>query len=287
MWLRLLILMSFPLILLVGSAFAQSDIQGGGEGEPSPTYPPNLIVPAFSLTPTATLSPRALEGIYQKLRVNYGLELDSSNFPDPNPGARDLLEIFAQHFLGSSLHMPYAEYVFSGTMGYDGFDHMLRTASSDLGTLVSTYLTETESLPMVSVGLREDGFALLYSRRCAGQWCNTPQEYMNFLHQNGALAIYGLYVKGYIGDEDAATILIQQAFPSMKPFILVNQLVAVEDNSHSRYKAIMTGNTSISSRIFPIAFHFGTRNIQRYTLIYAVVGIGESFVDLVEAMPDD
>jgi hypothetical protein len=51
--------------------------------------------------------------------------------------------------------------------------------------------------------------------------------------------------------------------------------------------ASMTGDTFIAARVFPIAFHFGTRNIHRYTLIYAVVGIGEPFVDLVEAMSDN
>src|SRR6187402_2426959 len=120
MWKCFLILMGFSLILLVGTTFAkpgQTDIQGGeGDPLPSPTYPPNLMPPAFSLTPTATMSPRAIVGIFQSLRVNYGLEVDSTYLVDTNPVTRGLLEVFAQQYLGSSLHMPYVEHVFSGMM---------------------------------------------------------------------------------------------------------------------------------------------------------------------------
>ena len=108
---------------------------------------------------------------------------------------------------------------------------------------------------------------------------------MNFLHQNGTLAIYGLYVEDHIASEDEATMLIQQAFPAMQPFIQNNALFAVADDSHTTYSASMTSDTMILGKTFPISYRFGTQTIPRYTLIYAVVGIGESFIELVENMP--
>src|ERR1700753_2151574 len=96
---QLLSALGISMLLMVGSALAQSD-----HAQPAPT---------------ATLSPRGMVRIFQLLRVNYGLELDSDTGMESYPEISAFMQIFARKYLGIDPHMPYSARTNIGFMVYD------------------------------------------------------------------------------------------------------------------------------------------------------------------------
>jgi len=263
MRLRFLIIVGLVVSLFIGSVWAQSESEGA---QP---------------VPTATLSPRALVGIFQTLRVNYGLDLDSDAGFSSFPEISTFIQLFAQRYLGSDPHMPYSSQINIGFMGYDQFDRMARSFSEPIGFALYEYLyTMYDKYPvMASVGLRQDGFAIVYTRRCLSSICNTPQEYIQ-RYQGEALGIYVMYIPGNVEGDAASLALIQQTFPALSPLDLSP---VTQQETEEGYVFSLRTTIPIYGVETPLSYYVGTLNIPRYTLVYAVVGVGNDAAPVMQS----
>jgi hypothetical protein len=264
MRLRAFIILSLFACLFAGAVFAQSN---GSDPVPEPT---------------PTLSPRALVGIFQTLKVNYGLELDSDTGFASYPAVSAFIQLFSRQYLGVNQEMPYSSGIYVGYMGYDQFSRMVyfllsRPASKAFEEYV--YAMFDKHYLIASVGLRKDGFAIVYTDRCVGPSCNTPREQMNWF-QDEAFAIYGLYVPGNVEDDADALDLIQQTFPTLST--LDFSPLGIEEG---RYNFRGQTTASIYGVDTPLTYYVGTINIPRYTLVYAFVGVGEDAATALMGFP--
>lgn len=251
MWKRLFSTLGIGMLLLVGSALAQSD-------------------PAAQPAPTATLSLRGMVRIFQMLRVNYGLVLDNDTGFDSYSEISIFIQHFARKYLRIDPHIPYSARINIGFMGYDQFDRMARSFSEPIGFALHDYLYTMydKQAVIASVGLREDGFALVYTDHCTSPICNTPQEQMQ-RYQGEALGLYVMYVPGNVEDEVESLALIQHTFPALSRMSLSHVHEQNKGYSFSVYTS-----TQIYGVETPLFYYVGTVSIPRYTLVYALVGVG-------------
>lgn len=271
MRLRALIVLTLLISLFVGMTFAQSN-----SDQPLPE-------------PTPTLSPRGLVGIFQTLNVNYGLELDSDTGFDSFPAVSSFIQLFAQKYLGIDPHMPYSSGIYTGYMGYDQFNRMTYFLIPEQARVTfeeHRYSLFEKHYLIASVGLRKDGFSIVYTDRCLNPACNTPQEHMKRF-QDEALAIYGLYVPGNVGSETEALSLIQQTYPALS-ILDFETFIAETEGEEERYNFRVQTTTSIDGVDVPLSYFVGTLNIPRYTLVYVIIGVGEDSAPVMMSnFPDD
>jgi hypothetical protein len=261
MRIRLFFSAALLMLLFVGMALTQD----GTDGSSTP-------VPL----PTATWSPRAIEGIYQKLRINYDLEIENSSESFPaHEEVSSFIRLFAQEYLGVDLYMPYATQIYTGFMGYDQYHRIAASLSEPLAQGLSEYLYSVDKLPMASIGVREDGFALIYTTRCGGPACNTPQEQMKHF-QGDAIGIFGMYVPEKIGSQDEAGQLISQLFPGMHH----RGMLPLEGFTFGGKATYEIGGVET-----PLMYYVGTVPLPRHTLAFVVVGVGQQGAQLINIHP--
>lgn len=255
---RSLLVLLILMICFVGTLFAQTD----GNTRPAPT-------------PIATLSPRGMEGIFQTLRVNYGVDLDntSESFP-PHDEVSAFIAGFSFKYLDFLTYMPYAARINIGFMGYDQYDRLLATVSERATIGLHQYLGDTyaDHSVMAWVGLNKEGFGMVYTDKCAGPSCNTVAEQAARFRQD-AVGVFVTYVADAALNKDEERDLILKTYPRLE----TSDMVPFGEG-------FMVGPKTFRNEYgvdIPLMYYVGTVPLERRTAVYAVVAVGEEAKALV------
>ena len=237
---------------------------------PNMTGVPAGFTPGVNVTMTP---PQSLDDFSQYLQDTYDISI-SDKLPSSSSDAAAVLTSFAGQYLGISPGMIYAAEGDLSSVDGTQLSTLIAALPDDVQALVEAALA---SVDVVYGGLYQDGVAALYTGTCSGTSCSTTQGQIQFVLQEGGLGVYGTYTNGVVSDASTALSLVRQTFPALNSISLT-----ASTSSTSGYSFIGQSTTQANRTAAVTAYYVGTYSAGQYTLVYALVGVGEGYVEMVQ-----
>ncbi len=237
-----------------------------------PTLPANwqdFVMPTGIPTNAADL-----QTALQALDVPYDVTLAAPLFENSQVAYTAIMG-FGQTYLGINAAPLYATEFSTAELA------QLTTLSPEaqqLAQITSQFPAEVQAILAQATGvaygaLLSDGVAMVYTGDCTTEQCTVTMDNLQFTITEGSLGGYGLYRSTNITSADQALNLIRTTYPALAT---VN-LAPTTTTSGYAFSAISGEAANATLQ----AHYAGTMTVNNQTLVYALVGIGTGYADIV------
>lgn len=237
-----------------------------------PTMPTNwqdFVMPTGIPTSAADL-----QAALQALDVPYDVTLEAPIFENSQVAYTAVVG-FGQTYLSTNVAPLYAAEFSTAELA------QLTTLSAEaqqLTQITSQFPAEVQAILAQATGvaygaLLSDGVAVVYTGDCTGEQCSIAMDNLQFTITEGSLGGYGLYRSTNVTSADQALGLIRTTYPALAA---VN-LAPTTTTSGYAFSAVSGEAANATLQ----AYYAGTMTVNNQTLVYALVGIGTGYVDIV------
>lgn len=230
----------------------------------------------FTLPTEAPASAEELKSLLDQLPAEFEIPAEEIATPESSPEAYAAITGFASTYLDVGVAPIYA-----GVVTGESAQSVSTIESSSIDQIMAQFPPEVQSMLATASqasgiaywAILSDGTALIYIGECIGENCAVSIQNIQFHVINGSLGAYALYRSGTATSTEQALSMIASTYPAFAG----KSMVAVEVEQGYAFTA--TGFDANSPTIQVI--YTGVFSLNGQSVVYAVIGIGEGYAEIV------
>lgn len=217
-----------------------------------------------------------VQAALQNANVPYDVTLE--NVPPSSETAYAAIVGFAEIYLGITPAPLYAAEFNTANAGTRPRRGSSTEMSAELESIVEQFPEELQTMlanasGIAYAGLMSNGLAVVYTGECTAAQCSISMDNLQFQITQESLGAYAVYISGTVTDANSAMAMVKAAYPAL------NSIPLAPTDVETGYAFTAVSGDMESASV--IAYYAGTVAVGQYALVYAAVGVGQGYAEVV------